>query len=247
MKKYQRAKVNQWIKANRNNFDPMASPKTNQNPDKMPFSIARKQDKRTFLILFKARIKQFHPIYKCFIDKSKKNKYHHIISFIFGLATDLAFNAFFYSDAYISNTYRSGYNFFYELPKSIVASLISTLVRLFVNLLVVDFPDEDELTKAKMNSGTDDKRRIIRKINNSIKSYFILVFILSLLFWYYVTAFCAVYRQSQINWVYGALTSFAISLCIPFILAFINVGLRKLSFSCRMEVLYHLARLFEAY
>ena len=245
--KYQRGKVNQWVKQSRNNFDPMASPKTNSNPDKMPFSIARKQDKRTFLMLFKARIKQFHPIYKCFIDKSKKNKYHHIISFIFGLATDLAFNAFFYSDAYISNTYRSGYNFFYELPKSIVASLSSTLVRLFVNLLVVDFPDEEELAKAKMNSGNDDKRRIMRKINNSMKSYFILVFILSLLFWYYVTAFCAVYRQSQINWVYGALTSFVISLFIPFILAFINVGLRKISFSCRMEVLYHLARLFEVY
>ena len=128
-----------------------------------------------------------------------------------------------------------------------MASLSSTLVRLFVNLLVVDFPDEEELAKAKMNSGNDDKRRIMRKINNSMKSYFILVFILSLLFWYYVTAFCAVYRQSQINWVYGALTSFVISLFIPFILAFINVGLRKISFSCRNEVLYHLARLFEAY
>ena len=132
----------------------------------------------------------------------------------------------------------------FRSPKSIFSSLISTIVRLLANLLIVDFPDEEEMAKA---TSAGERRRLLNKINNSTRSFFILVVLLSLIFWYFVTAFCAVYRKSQMNWLYGALTSFAISLVIPFVLAFINVGLRKLSFNCQLEVLFHLSRLIEAY
>ena len=243
---FRKSKINQWIKTNSNNkapFEPMADTSI-KNLDKLSYAVAIKKDNRTFGKLLIIRIKQFHPVYKCFISTQKKTKYHNIISFIFGLSSDLAFNAFFYSDTYISNTYRKGYNFFYELPKSIISSLISTIVRLLANLLIVDFPDEEEMAKA---TSAGERRRLLNKINNSTRSFFILVVLLSLLFWYFVTAFCAVYRKSQMNWLYGALTSFAISLVIPFVLAFINVGLRKLSFNCQLEVLFHLSRLIEAY
>ena len=66
-----------------------------------------------------------------------------IADFIFGISTDIAFNAFFYSDNYISNTYHSGYDFLYEIPKSIFSSLSASLF--FLGLLTIDFPDEDDI------------------------------------------------------------------------------------------------------
>ena len=100
-------------------------------------------------------LKLFHPIYSCFIDKEpEKIRLILIADFIFGISTDIAFNAFFYSDNYISNTYHSGYDFLYEIPKSIFSSLSASLF--FLGLLTIDFPDEDDI-KAEIEKNKNIK------------------------------------------------------------------------------------------
>ena len=60
----------------------------------------------------------------------------------------------------------------------------------------------------------------LRKLRKKLIVYFIFVISLSLLFLYYVTSFCSVYRNSQKYWFMGCLESFlmdsaiAIGICI---------------------------------
>ena len=99
------------------------------NYDKLTFNEAIKLDKRGWFSMYFSILKLFHPIYSCFVDKEpEKIRLILIADFIFGISTDIAFNAFFYSDNYISNTYHSGYDFLYEIPQSIFSSLSASQI-----------------------------------------------------------------------------------------------------------------------
>ena len=116
------------------------------NLDKLDFSNSVKLDKRTFIQLYTLRIKTFHPVYICFIERNPASiRFIEISDFIFGIITDVTFNAVFYSDEYITNTYHSGYDFVYEISKSCFAFLAGLLVGLVVKLLKFDLPDDDEV------------------------------------------------------------------------------------------------------
>ena len=56
-------------------------------------------------------------------------------------------------------------------------------------------------------------------------------------FWYYVSAFCAVYHDTQISWLTGGLTSFGISLCVPFLICLLFSSIRVLAIKYQHKVL----------
>ena len=194
-------------------------------------------------------LKLFHLIYSCFIDKEpEKIRLILIADFIFGISTDIAFNAFFYSDNYISNTYHSGYDFLYEIPKSIFSSLSASLVTFFLGLLTIDFPDEDDIkAEIEKNKNIKYKEEISHKIATFNIVYFIFILVLTLFCWYYVAAFCAVYQNSQNSFLYGCLTSFILSMLFPFLTAIECVALRKISFCLNSELFFHAEKFIEAY
>lgn len=86
-----------------------------------------------------------------------------------------------------------------------------------------------------------------KKIKNENVWFFIIIFILTLLFWYFVTAFCGVYQKTQFYWIYGTLTSFGISLIFPFFTSFLCSIFRKLSVQYKWEGLFHLERILSNY
>ena len=72
---------------------------------------------------------------------------------------------------------------------------------------------------------------------------FIIVTSFSLIFfWYYITAFCAVYQNSQINWIKDTLNSFWISLLTPLALCFISLLLRNISIKKKNKVLFLISK-----
>ena len=69
-------------------------------------------------------------------------------------------------------------------------------------------------------------------------TFFSLIF-----FWYYITAFCAVYQNSQINWIKDTLNSFWISLLTPLALCFISLLLRNISLKKQKKILYNISKI----
>ena len=129
-------------------------------------------------------------------------------------------NALFYSDEYISHAYHNDgvLDFFIGLPKSIY-SFITTLIT--TNLLRMLSSSKSELMKLikekrKYNNYIYLIRVKLNKLAKKLVIYFILVFIFSLFFLYYVAAFCAVYKNSQKYWLLGFLVSFGIDSLVSF-------------------------------
>ena len=61
----------------------------------------------------------------------------------------------------------------------------------------------------------------LRKLRKKLIIYFFVIFTLGLFFLYYVTAFCAVYNNSQYFWFYGCLESLGMDFVTPFAISLI--------------------------
>ena len=207
------------------------------NPEKMSFANAYKNDNRSFIEIFLIRIKHSHPAYNAFCNNPKKIKVVSLSIFIFTCCCDFLFNAFYYNDNYISYIYNKGYNCVHEIPKSIYASFSSIIVRLFINISLLDLPQQ----------GTSQAKAYAKckSIQKGIIIFFIFIIVFTLIFWYYVSAFCAIYHNTQIYWLYGSLFSFLFSFLFPFIVSFIGTLLRYISIKNKLEFLYHLSKLFD--
>ena len=94
----------------------------------------------------------------------------------------------------------------------------------------------------------ESKLRIAKeiiKINNNLK-YKILIFLLIeffliIFFYYFVTAFCEVYKETQISWLIDCIISFIISFPVEFLLALVICILYMISIKKRIKILYKLA------
>ena len=76
---------------------------------------------------------------------------------------------------------------------------------------VVDFKQNDE-----ENDINELGKKLIKKLKIKFVLYFILSYILLLFFWYYISMFDAVYKNTQFLLLEDTLFGFAISLVTPF-------------------------------
>lgn len=85
----------------------------------------------------------------------------------------------------------------------------------------------------------DEKRKkVFLWIKLKLSIFCIVDFIIMLLFWYYVTAFCIVMNNSEMSWIYGCLKSLFLSLIVPFFLAFVLGVMKWISIKCKSEGLF---------
>ena len=160
-------------------------------------------------------------------------------------------NALFYTDEYISDAYHNDgvLDFFSGLPKSIY-SFVATLVT--TNLLRMLSNSKGELIEVIT------KRRIYKdylhlikikldKLRRKLIIYFILVYILELFFLYFVTAFCAVYRNSQKFWFFGCLESFGMDSLAALIICIFLALFRFISIKKHIKCFYVLANIISTF
>ena len=156
-----------------------------------------------------------------------------ICLFIFSYSCDLAFNTIFFSNENISDKYHyEGDNLFlFTLINNFIISLISSLVGLLlVNIFehMIDyrsdyedvFRNEEKKMRKDKNYKVSKKRKVemlgeIRdisfKLKRNIYLFIIFEFSIMLFFYYFVTAFCEVYKKTQTNWLSDSISSFLIS------------------------------------
>ena len=110
-------------------------------------------------------------------------------------------------------------DFIYQLPQI----LYSTIISFFINALIKYFSlSEKNILKIKNEENIKEKANIIPKTIKCLKIKFIIFYILSfiflLFFWFYLSCFCAVYKNSQIYLIEDTLISFGLSLFYPIVL-----------------------------
>ena len=106
---------------------------------------------------------------------------------------------------------------------------------------------EHKKNKDKNNLGKRTKE-LNDKLNIKFILYFIISFLFLLFFWYYLSMFCAIYRNTQNHLIKDTLISFGLTLIYPFGLYLIPGIFRIPALSNpknKKNYLYNLSRLFQ--
>ena len=242
-KKIDNKKNNNKIKGNKNiNYAYI-----DEELNKMSYEEAIQNDKRTFLRIYWGYLIGNHIILNTFCGYMYLDLRTIKISFLI-YTNEISFflNAFFYTDKYISNTYHNNgvLDFFSSLPKSIYSVIVTMIGGNLLKMLSSSKSQLMKIIKRRKNKKVYlllmDKE--LKNLQMKLIIYFICLYIFSLFFLYYVTAFCAVYQKSQLYWFYGCLESLAIDIATPFAFCLIFSIFRFLALSKNVKFFYILAK-----
>ena len=117
---------------------------------------------------------------------------------------------------YLNN---GSYNITYRIAEIIYSSLISTVINVILkmlslsekNILLIKKENDFKLLHKK---GIETKKCL--KIQFII--FFIFSFMILFFFWYFITCFCAVYKNTQKSLLKDTIISYSISMFYPFII-----------------------------
>ena len=152
--------------------------------------------------------------------------------FILSLVLFFAINTLFYSDDSLHNIFseQGRYNLIYQIPQTLYSTLISSITSFILKKLslsqseLIDIKKEKNQNKSKIMA---DKSKKCLKIK--LYSFFAYGLIILLFFWYYISAFSAVYINTQMHLIKDTLLSFGISISYPFLINFIPAIFRMQS------------------
>ena len=216
------------------------------NLNNLEYEKAIVLDKRTFGQIYLSKIKNKQLIIFTFASNHDYNLiYIKIPRFIFLICTSMAMNVFFFFDISMHKIYidYGKYNFIQQLPQIIYSSLISSLIEMLISFL--SYTDKNIYEIRKMKKITDEKiKNNLNNIKIKLSIFFIITFLFFLFYWYLISAFCAVYFNTQIIYVKDFTSSFCIGLLYPFIIQIFLSFLRRISLkekSTVRKILYKLS------
>ena len=252
------------IRINANNIEEYFPLKSKYVLDNYDYQEALIYDKRKyFRIFFIFLISKDNLLNIIFFNPPLELKPLRFSIFIFSYALDIALNAFFYLSDNISEKYQyKGKNrLYFSIINNIIISFVSTLVSYFLilffqsltqstNKIEKVFRDEEDILKNDKNYKVKEITKI--KIENEvtkilkclkIKIFCFIIFeiLILLFFFYYVTAFCEVYKSTQISWLLDCVSSYCISILITLVISFLFSLLYKTSIKYKMKFLYNLS------
>ena len=183
---------------------------------------AIKLDKRSYLQIYCSMLRRKHLIMFSFFTPNDYNLiYIKISKFVFLIGTNLAMSVLFFFDEFMHEIYINNgiLNFVQQLPQIIYSSLISSFLEYITSILIISESQMHEIKNAENKK--EGYLLFISDTLNCIKIKFILYFIFSfcflVLYWYFISTFCAVYENTQIIFIENAFISFGLNLIYPFL------------------------------
>ena len=160
-------------------------------------------------------------------------------------------NALFYTDKYISDTYYNNGKF--DIFSGILKSIYSFLVTLvIISLLSILTNNKSEIVNTIWNR--TNKMEYLRQVNINLKKlrnklivYYIIIIVLGTAFLYYVSAFCAVYRNTQKYWLIGCLETFILDFLSLIVICLFLSLFRYISLQKRIKCLFSLSKIINIF
>ena len=152
----------------------------------------------------------------------------------------------FFNDSAMHKIYnnKGNYNIISSLPSIIYSLLISFIINIIFKKMFLTQQDIMEIKHEKNKNNINAKVLIvIRCIIIKLIFFFVFSILIFLLFWYYISCFCAVYKNTRIYLIKNALISYSILLIYPFILCLIPVIFRVSALNKSGECFYKLKQI----
>ena len=207
------SKINEEIKYDIYNF-------IDEELNSLSYDLAFKYDKRTFCQYYISLLKQKHLIIFTFCNNKDYNIFVlKLCLFLSSFALYFAVNALFFTDETMHNIYKENgkSNIFSQISNIFYSTIISCFINVIIKKLGLSYNDMVKI-KQIPDKNEELKQSIIlrKKLKIKFSIFFIFIFILDSFFWYFISAFCAVYKNTQIILIENTLSSFALSLLYPF-------------------------------
>ena len=186
----------------------------------LEYELAILVDKRTYFQYYWSLIKKKQLILFTFLRADDYNLMTiKICLFLLSFSLYFTVNGFFFSDDTMHKIHEDHgkFNFIYQIPQILFSSVVSAIINMILKQLslseknIIELKKETDIIKMKNNS-KDIRRCILIKFI----IFFLLNIILLLFFWYFISCFCAVYKNTQIILIKDTLISFGISMLYPF-------------------------------
>ena len=159
----------------------------------------------------------------------------------------MALNVFFFSDDSMHKLFLNygKYDFFQQIPQITYSTIISQLIEIFFCFLSLTDKYIYQFKSSLKSENINKFPEIMKSIKIKLLIFFIFTFILFIIYWYIITVFCGVYRNTQIAFIKDSLISFLIGIIYPFVIYFITSILRFCSIRSPKKNLSCLYRLSE--
>ena len=214
----------------------------------LSYKAALRYDNRSYIEYYFSLLKINHMILKIFNKNDYNSRIIKIYLCFLNFVISYSVNALFFNDETMHKIYLDGGNFnlIYQLPQIFYAYIISLV---FGKLL--DFLALSEDTIIKIKSEKDIKNIVsiahkeFTKLFFQYICFFSFSFVITIIFWYYVTCFCAVYRNTQFHLIKDTLIGFGNSLLDPFWMYLIHGIFRILAIKKKKKFLYKFSKVIQ--
>jgi hypothetical protein len=184
----------------------------------LEYKEALKYDDRNYFQYYFSLLKTKHLIIKIISKVDYNSQIIKTFLAFFTFSLDFTVNTLFFNDDTMHKILEDGgeFNFIYQLPQIIYSTIISIIIDSILTFLALS---EENVLSVKHEKVL---RNVARKAKDTIRAlqikfinFFILSFIFFMGFWYYVSCFCAVYKNTQYHLIKDTLISFGSSLLTP--------------------------------
>ena len=217
--------------------------------NELSYSEAFKVDRRTYRQYYFSVLRMKYLLVFTFSSNDYNSKSIKISLFIFTFSLYFTVNSLFFRDSTMHKIYidKGSFNFIYQIPQIIYSSIISNVINSIVTYFsltekkIIEIKKEPSMTKKKV-------KNLINCLKIKFFLFFEIEFSFLLLFWYYLSCFCAVYINAQVHLIKDTLISFAISLIYPLFLCLIPGIFRIKSLrseNANRECLYKLSKILQ--
>ena len=198
------------------------------------FDIAKKYDTRGYLKLYWSLLKLKQLIIFTFFTSTDYNlRVAKIVLFILFVSYYFAFTALFFNDSIMRQIYiyKGNTDAAVHVPNIILSSLCCLIMNFIVRFVSLTERDISKISCAKEN-----RKELCDKTKKILKIKLIILFAISgaliALCWYYVAAFCAVFKNSQGHYFINVLIAFIVCNLWPCFTSLIppifrRIGLKK--------------------
>ncbi len=177
-------------------------------------------DKRTYFQYYRSLLMKKQLILFTFVSSNDYNlKILKISLFLISFSLYFTINGFFFSDSTMHKIFedKGKYNLLYEIPQIIYSSGVSAIINMILKQLYLS---EKDMIKIKKEKNIQIANKKIKEVNKCLLIKFaifhVLGFLFMIFFWYFITCFCCIYKNTQNILIQNTLMSFCLSMLYPF-------------------------------
>ena len=159
-------------------------------------------------------------------------KREHLIFFTFFNCGDYnLLNVFFFSDDSMHKLFLSygKYDFIQQIPQITYSTIISQIIEVFLCFLSLTDKYCYEIKSNFIKGNKGNIAKLFNCIYIKLIYFFRFILIFFGIYWYIISVFCGIYRNTQIIFIKDSIISFTVGLLYPFIFYLISVSLRVCS------------------